>query len=139
MEKAQCLTNGEGVCTNLRFQRKKTPDDRDMLSLGSNRKVQQKLNIQAFEARGAMSSRGSSTPADQHPAVRSGQHSATACSQDHTDKVLHLQLCFMSKEKVDRQTDIIISVVMELAFLTLLRNVMSVMVCRACDPVSALY
>lgn len=47
--------------TNLGFQRKMTPDKRDVLSLGSNRKVGQKLNIQASNVTGATLGRGSCT------------------------------------------------------------------------------
>lgn len=51
IEEAKCLTNEKEVCIfrcissafpNLGFQRKMTLDERDVLSLGSNRKVGQK-------------------------------------------------------------------------------------------------
>lgn len=135
MQKAQCLTQGKGVyifrCINLGFQWKRTLDERDVLSLRSNRKVWKKLSIQASEARRAMSGRGSHTHTPTAASSSDIQSSffqrGKVRSQDCPDKLLqlplhlHLQVCFASNTNGNRQTDMTISAVVELVFHTLAR------------------
>lgn len=135
MEKAQCLTQGKGVyifrCINLGFQRKRTLDERDVLSLRSNRKVWKKLSIHASEVRRAMSGRGSHTHTPTAASSSDIQSSlfqqGKVHSQDRPDKLLQLplhldlQVCFASKTNGDRQTDMTISAVGELVFHMLAR------------------
>lgn len=93
------------LSTNLGFQRKMTPDERDVLSLGSNGKVGWKLNIQTFEARGAMSGPGSCTPTAASCGEIRNAHRTTQVKPFISLFTLICRSVLWAKKDGDRQTD----------------------------------